>query len=80
MPTPNAHPEPIILRLPDLMEYLSLGRSAIYGLLNDDPEFPARIRLSKRAVGWRRTDIDEWVATRPPIPGIEPAVQRPKSG
>lgn len=28
-------------------------------------DFPARIRLSTHSVGWRRSDIETWLATRP---------------
>lgn len=29
--------------------------------------FPARIRLSTHSVGWRRSDIEAWLATRPTV-------------
>lgn len=28
-------------------------------------EFPARIRLSDRAVGWRSDEVEEWLRSRP---------------
>ena len=29
--------------------------------------FPGRIRLSNHSVGWRRSDIEAWLATRPTV-------------
>jgi prophage regulatory protein len=29
--------------------------------------FPARIRLSTHSVGWRRSDIETWLETRPKV-------------
>jgi prophage regulatory protein len=36
-----------------------LGRSTIYRLIAAN-QFPAPVRLTGRAVGWRSTDIDRW--------------------
>ena len=55
---------PAVLRLADLESYLGLKRTAIYQLLDGDPLFPRQIRLTAKAVGWRRTDVDAWLATR----------------
>lgn len=70
MPTPTPFPElePAVLRVEDLKRYLGLGRTAIYALCDNDPSFPTRVQLGPRAVGWRRAEIDEWLATRPPAP------------
>lgn len=32
-----------------------------------DGYFPARIRLTNHSVGWRRSDIEAWLATRPAV-------------
>lgn len=29
--------------------------------------FPARIRLTNHSVGWRRSDIEAWLSTRPTV-------------
>lgn len=55
-----------IIRLEALKERLGLGKSAIYDLCNDpDSGFPARVRLSARAVGWYEHEVSEWLANRP---------------
>lgn len=51
-----------ILRLVDLVHLLGRSRSAIYAAMNPrspyfDPNFPRRVRLSARAVGWRSQDV-----------------------
>ncbi|WP_077033787.1 AlpA family transcriptional regulator [Pelomonas sp. KK5] len=58
-PSPND-----ILRLPAVRRTTGLGRSTIYRLM-DKELFPRQIRIGERAVGWRRSDIDSWNATRP---------------
>ena len=55
---------PAILRLPEVMRLTGLGRSTIYRLLAAG-QFPPPVRLSERAVGWRRSDVDNWTAARP---------------
>lgn len=55
---------PAILRLPEVMRLTGLGRSTIYRLLAAG-QFPSPIQLSVRAVGWRRSDLDDWTAARP---------------
>ena len=61
---PKRSTPPAILRLADLEDYICLGRSAIYKLLQEDEQFPRQIRLTARAVGWRRADIDRWLESR----------------
>jgi prophage regulatory protein len=43
-----------------------LGRSTIYRLMAEH-EFPTPVRLSKRAIAWRRTDLERWSAARPTV-------------
>jgi prophage regulatory protein len=57
---------PAILRLPDVMRLTGLGRSTIYRLLAAG-QFPSPVQLSVRAVGWRRSDVDNWTAERPQV-------------
>ena len=40
-----------------------LGRSTIYRQIAQR-KFPAAVKLGDRAVGWRRTDIEDWMSTR----------------
>jgi len=57
---------PAILRLPEVMRMTGLGRSTIYRLLAAG-RFPPPVQLSVRAVGWRRSDVDNWTAERPQV-------------
>jgi len=52
-----------LLRLPDVVGKTGLGRSTIYELCSRG-EFPERVRLTTRTVGWRSTDVDEWMNQR----------------
>ena len=53
-----------VMRLPDVQEHVGLRRSAIYELVKRG-DFPRPIKLSKRAVGWRESDVLKWLASRP---------------
>jgi prophage regulatory protein len=54
---------PILLRLPTVMRITGLARSTIYKLIAQN-QFPAPIKLSKRAVAWLQSEIEGWVSTR----------------
>lgn len=49
-----------ILRRPDVEKRCGLSRSTIYQLMTEDA-FPRPVRLGKRAVGWRESDIASWL-------------------
>jgi len=51
------------LRLPAVKQRTGLSRSSIYAKVADS-KFPAPVRLTERAVGWRSDDIDQWIADR----------------
>ena len=53
-----------ILRLPAVLDRVGLGKTAVYAAIRRG-DFPRPIKLSERAVGWRRIEIDEWLADRP---------------
>ena len=57
--------QPAILRVADMLAYLNIGRTGLYKLLAEDPSFPPQIKLGKRAVGWKRHEVDSWIADRP---------------
>jgi len=57
-PTP-----PTIDRLPDVKARTGLSRSTVYKL-ESEGKFPQRIKLGERAVGWRSSEIDAWIASR----------------
>lgn len=52
-----------ILRLQGVKARTTLSKGSIYRLMQLG-QFPRQHRLSARAVGWRKTDIDNWIAGR----------------
>jgi prophage regulatory protein len=72
MPTDsNVHHRPdldrsaaLFLRIGTVMRMTGLGRSTIYRLMADE-QFPPPVRLTKRVVAWRRTDLERWSEARP---------------
>lgn len=51
------------LRLPSVKEATGLSRSTIWRL-EEKGEFPKRRKLSKQSVGWLKSDLDSWIASR----------------
>jgi prophage regulatory protein len=56
----------LFLRIGTVMRLTGLGRSTIYRLMADE-EFPSPVRLTKRVVAWRRTDLERWSEGRPTV-------------
>ena len=56
-----------ILRLPEVMARSGLRRSVIYDLMQAG-DFPKNLQLSPRAMGWRESEVDAWIANLPPSP------------
>ena len=52
-----------ILRRKDLEAMIGLSRSTIYKLISENM-FPKPVKLGPRAVGWRLSDIEDWLDTR----------------
>ena len=46
-------------RLPRVMEETGLSRSTVYELIAKD-EFPRSIKIGRRAVAWRSSQVDAW--------------------
>lgn len=64
MSQPSAAPsDRRILRLAEVEAKTGFKRAHIYNLMKAE-EFPKRVRLGLRAVGWDSHEIDEWVAGR----------------
>lgn len=49
-----------IIRPNDLAERLSISIPTLYRKMKE-PDFPDKIRLSKQAIGFRESEIDEWL-------------------
>lgn len=52
-----------IIRLPQAIKKTGLSRSTIYALIIRD-EFPQRIKLSARSMGFLESEVDTWIADR----------------
>jgi prophage regulatory protein len=52
-----------LLRLPEVIELVKKSRATIYLDMNRG-DFPLPISLGRRAVAWRRSDLDVWLDTR----------------
>lgn len=72
MPTPNPTR---LLRRPEVQARVGLSRSSIYALLAQG-RFPMPVRLSDRAIAWRESDIEVWIASRPSVRTGELALDR----
>ena len=57
-------PNPI-LRLPQVSELTGLSRSTIYMRIAQGL-FPKPVSLGSRAVGWRSSEVDEWLQSLGP--------------
>lgn len=53
-----------ILRLPAVMKMTGLTRSRVYFNLKNDPSFPKPVKLSERATGWVREEVEAWIRSR----------------
>ena len=53
-----------ILRRPAVEKMVGLSCATIYRRMNAG-DFPRPIKLSSQSVGWRRRDIELWLAARP---------------
>lgn len=53
-----------ILRRPEVVRRTGLSNTRI-DVLEKAGKFPARVRISERATGWRSDEVDEWIRARP---------------
>ncbi len=61
-PSKTAQPE-TLLRLHDVEARTGLKKSSIYDAMRRN-EFPAAVKLSRRAVCWASSAIDRWISER----------------
>lgn len=52
-----------ILRLPEVERRTGYKKSAIYQKMNAG-EFPQKVQLGPRAIGWAESQVDGWVQAR----------------
>ena len=53
-----------LLRLSEVLSRTALGRSSIYRMMRDG-SFPEPLKVGVRAVRWRESEIEGWLAARP---------------
>ena len=53
-----------IIRFPKLHEITSLSRTTVWRL-ESNGNFPKRVIIGSRGVGWLLNEIQDWMATRP---------------
>ena len=57
--------EATILRMPAVIAMTGISRSRIYVYMDRETDpFPRPLRLGPNSVGWRRSEIEEWLGTR----------------
>ena len=59
------------LRREEVEARTSLSRSSIYRLMRSGV-FPEPVKISLRAVRWRSSEIEQYLASRPRATGINP--------
>lgn len=60
---PQAANQERILRLGEVTQMVGVSRTTLWRMERKG-DFPARIPLSSRSVGWRSIDIDNWMKNR----------------
>lgn len=53
-----------VYRIKRLCELLDLGKTTIYELSRDDPDFPVPIKLTKQCSAWRADEVHAWLNSR----------------
>ncbi|RSV39458.1 AlpA family phage regulatory protein [Sphingomonas sp. ABOLE] len=52
-----------LLRMRDVLNLVRLSRSTIYHYISEG-DFPKQIRVGRRAVAFRKSDIERWIEER----------------
>ena len=55
-----------ILRIPEVCQRTGLSRATIYTRIRSG-DFPPRIKLGPRAMGFRESALDRWINERPEL-------------
>lgn len=62
--------------IPEVADFLSVADSTVYRLAEREPDFPAAVRLSPRAVRYRPGEVRDWVRRRQTAADPEPQRRR----
>jgi prophage regulatory protein len=52
-----------VVRWPEVRQQTGLSRTTVWRRIKDK-EFPAPLKLTDHAIGWRQSDLDDWLASR----------------
>lgn len=52
-----------ILRKPELLEVTGLSSATVYRWMAEG-SFPQPVRLGANSIGWRSSEVQEWIASR----------------
>ena len=53
-----------LLRISQVLSICPVSKAHLY-LMIQEGDFPRPVRVGKRAVAWRESEITQWIATRP---------------
>jgi len=53
-----------IIKLPEVILLTSIPKSTIYAYIKNG-DFPKQVQLTKKSVGWRYADIQQFINNRP---------------
>jgi prophage regulatory protein len=67
-----------ILRLPDVQALTGQSKPTIYRRVREN-DFPRPIALGPRTVGWRASDVQAWIDSRPAAPMHDLGIGRGRS-
>lgn len=56
-----------ILRIREVVSRTGLSRPTVYRLVQSG-SFPRQVQLSPQCVGWKESEIDDWIEARRPAP------------
>ena len=76
MPTANTDR---LLRLREVRTRTALARSTIYRKMREG-SFPLPLKIGVRAVRWRESEIETWLAARPRATGDNATLKRRPAG
>ena len=60
-----------IIRTKELQLMLQVGRSTLWRWEKKQPGFPKRRKLGPRAVGYLKSEVESWIASRERVDGVE---------
>ena len=56
--------EPALLRPKQAAKFLGCTLRTVHNLAETDPQFPRKIRVTSRMVGWRRSDLLKYIDSK----------------